>query len=130
MRGCGERRHCGLVTRKLAIDRLCQGARDVQRAVFDKRALAIMRVADQQGSTDRCRNHRCGDKANELAPNRHVLGTCFRRNAIVQLVQQLPRRERLAQNDVCAGLQRHGEVIGLLRTFPAGDDHDPHPRAA
>ena len=35
-------------------------------------ALAVMGIDDQQGSAERCRQHRRGDQANELAPNRHV----------------------------------------------------------
>ena len=71
MRGRGERQHCGLVTRELAVDRLGQGARDVQRARFDELALAVIAIDDQQGSAERGRHYRRGDQANELSPDCH-----------------------------------------------------------
>src|SRR6185436_21093734 len=78
MRGRSERHHGGLVACELAIDRLCQGARDVQRAVFHDLALAVIGIDDQQGSTERCRYHRRGYQTNQLAPDCHVECLCCR----------------------------------------------------
>lgn len=72
MRGSGEHQHCELTACELAVDGLRQGTRRLQRSLFDDLALAIVGIADQQESGERCRYQRRGDQENELAPNRHV----------------------------------------------------------
>ena len=71
MSGSGEHQQCDLANCKLAVDGLRQSTCRLQRSLFDDLALAVVGIADQQGSSERGRYHRHGYKANELALKCH-----------------------------------------------------------
>src|SRR5688572_33169102 len=82
MSGSGEHQQRDLANCKLAVDGLRQSTRRLQRSLLDDLALAVVGIADQQGSSERCRYHRHGYKANELALKGHVESVSCRNCAL------------------------------------------------